>query len=46
LEDGGDENMCGWGPTEQEAIEDLLRLHAEEADYLEQQAEQDREAPR
>ena len=42
MEDGGNENMCGWGRTEQEAIEDLKRLQAEEADWLEEQAEASR----
>jgi hypothetical protein len=37
--DGGDERMCGWGSTEQEAIEDLERLLDEEADYYEEQEE-------
>jgi hypothetical protein len=44
IEDGGDENMCGWGPTEKAAIEDLKRLQAEEADWLQEQ--QEREAQR
>jgi hypothetical protein len=34
------------GPTEQEAIDDLRRLHAEEADWLEEQAEREKEASR
>jgi hypothetical protein len=39
IEDGGNEHMCGYGRTEEEAIEDLKRLQAEEADWLEEQAE-------
>jgi hypothetical protein len=42
-EDGGNERMCGWGRTEQDAIEDLKRLQAEEADWLEEQTEANRE---
>jgi hypothetical protein len=44
MEDGGNEHMCGWGRTEQEAIDDVERLQAEEADYLEEK--QKREAQR
>ena len=44
MENGGNENMCGWGPTEKEAIEDLKRRQNEEADWLEEQ--QEREAQR
>jgi hypothetical protein len=35
MEDGGDERMCGYGRTEQEAIEDLHRLLDEEAGWQE-----------
>jgi hypothetical protein len=43
MEDGGNENMCGWGRTEAEAIEDLRRLHQEQAEYLEELADRVRE---
>jgi hypothetical protein len=42
MEDGGNENMVGWGATEQAAIDDLKRLQDEEADWLEEQAEASR----
>lgn len=45
MEDGGNENMCGWGPTEKDAINDLRRLWAEseqaEAEWRDWEEEQD-----
>jgi hypothetical protein len=42
MEDGGNENMCGWGRTEQEAIEDLERLQQEHREWLLDQEEKSR----
>jgi hypothetical protein len=35
----GNEHMCGWGRTEQEAIEDLERLQQEHREWLLDQEE-------
>jgi hypothetical protein len=40
-EDSPTRHMIGYGLTEAEAIEDLLRLMREEAEWLEQQEEHD-----
>ena len=32
MEDGGNEMLCGWGQTEEDAVEDLKRLWAEYED--------------
>ena len=37
-EDSSERHMVGYGPTEAEAIEDLLRIHRERAEYLEDRA--------
>ena len=37
-EDSEERHMVGYGPTEAEAIEDLLRIHREEAEYREDMA--------
>ena len=42
MEDGGNEHMCGWGRTEQEAIEDLERLQQEHREWLLDQEEKSR----
>lgn len=34
-EDSAERHMIGYGPTEAEAIEDLLRIHRERAEYQE-----------
>ena len=37
-EDSEERHMVGYGPTEAEAIEDLLRIHRERDEYLEDRA--------